>query len=155
MILKKKIYRLWQIVVGPQIQNFTFICFLLTCNKTSENVALKLKMKRNSKKYLFYYCLDQKPSRPCTLCYTVLCVLCATQDGDAGAVSSPFFQLCNVHAQWRPRQVGVYESESCKKNAGNTCNFVFYFNTLILNRSLQTFFPVCSLTHFEPIFATK
>ena len=24
----------------------------------------------------------------------MLCVLCATQDGDAGAVSSPFFQLC-------------------------------------------------------------
>ena len=32
----------------------------------------------------------------------------------------------------------VYESEIGKKSVGNNRGFVFYFNTLIINRSLQT-----------------
>ena len=26
--------------------------------------------------------------------FVKMCVICVTQDGDAGAISSPFFQLC-------------------------------------------------------------
>ena len=56
-----------------------------------------------------------------------MCVICVTHDGDAGANSSLFFKLCMM----------IDESEIGKKNAGNSRDFVFKFNTLTLIRSLQ------------------
>ena len=76
----------------------------------------------------------------CGLCYTLLCVICATQDGDAGAISSPFFRL-RMRSGGLDRERGMSQ-RSIKKNAGNSRDFVFSFNTLTLISSLQDFYQL-------------
>ena len=91
----------------------------------------------------------------CGLCYTLLCVICATQDGDAGAIISPFFPA--AHAQWRPRQGEGYESEIYKKTRETPVTLCFLLPHLHWSDPYRIFiiFTSCSLTHYDQIFCNK
>ena len=56
------------------------------------------------------------------------CSLSVTQDGDVGAISSPFFQLHmrSGGLDWE----GGYESESCKENTETPGPLCFIFKHL-------------------------
>ena len=73
----------------------------------------------------------------CERCATHFCVSCVLHKvGMPVWLVVLFFQL-RMRSEVLDRE-RVYESESWKKSVGNNRDFVFYFNTLILNRSLQT-----------------
>ena len=92
----------------------------------------------------------------CCLCYTLLCVICATQDGDASAISSPF-NLLLMRSRGLGR-VGGYESDNCKKNTESPATLCFiltpYNTTQILSIPYQML-ASCILPHYEPIFYKK
>ena len=88
----------------------------------------------------------------CGLCYTLLCVICATQDGDAGAISSPFFRL-RMRSGGLDRERGMSQ-RSIKKTRETPVTLCFLLTHLHWSDPYRIF-TSCSLTHYDQIFCNK
>ena len=88
----------------------------------------------------------------CILCYTLLCVSCATQDRDAGANSSPFTLLL-MRSRCLGRG-GGYESDICKKNTEAPTTLCFILTPLYYTDPYQMLTSYI-LTKYEPSFFKK